>query len=120
MNSKVIELGKGRGEATDASAFDVRPLRRSATVSRAALWIIAAIGIFVAAGIAYQRALVVGAELYRRHEQRVISDVLAQGSNDEAKATPKELRLKLAQERDENERLRATIADIYAAVSIER
>ena len=47
MNSKVIELGKGRGEATDASAFDVRPLRRSATVSRAALWIIAAIGILL-------------------------------------------------------------------------
>lgn len=76
--------------------------------------------LFVGAGIAYQGAILSARELYRKHEQRVISDVLARSEQNEAKANAKELRLRLAQERDENERLRATIAEIYSVVAMER
>jgi len=115
--AKAIELTNRVG-ATDAGAYDVRPLRRTLALSRFAGWCVIFAAVFIGSGIAYNAARAGIDDQIRRFKQQIISEELTRIGG--AVVTDKELKLKLAQAEDENARLRDMIGRIAAAIEVER
>jgi hypothetical protein len=113
--SKVIQLTKELGP-TDAGAYDVTGLRRSIRAHTIAVYAAGGLALFIACGLAYERAVEAYHEQLRRFRLAAVTAELEGAPPDEISMSTKQLRLRLAQERDENARLRQTISEIASVV----